>query len=585
MTAQVKELLTDILVIGSECAGACAALELEGEGAEVTIVTKGLHGGSGNTQLGAYSVNAALGYPDERDSPWEHFVDTVVSGCFVGNQELIDRYVREAPEQVLRLQKKGVTWDLRGGRIDCTQMPGCRLPRSLHIDYRTGFHLAKMLKRAVERRRNVRILNYHLVTNLMRAKDGSGVTGAFALDMRTGDLWALRAKATLLATGGGSFLYRLHTGTHEATGDGYAYAYRAGAELSEMEFVQFFPGMVYPPSLEGRVGPCSPPRYWMGAVMYNSLGERFMHRYAPAELERATRDVLCRAMFREILEGRASPHGGIWLDATHVAPNIIEEQVKKYCGGKWSWSGVNVLEYGLDPRKVAMEIAPAAHYFMGGARIDVEARTRVPGLFAAGEAVTGVSGANRIAGNALSFAMVSGAWAGRSAARHATGREVPEADPDFVKDEAERVARLAAGGDGDRGAHPVELRKRLQETLWRDANVIRSAKGLGRAREVLRELRKTPVGFHPSGTSFDRVLHEALTLDNMLEVGEMVVGAALLREETRGSHAREEFPARNDADWLKNIVIRKEGEGMTLTPEEAVLTLLRPEGAPAAVRT
>ncbi len=579
MGAEVKELATDVLVIGSECAGACIPLAADAGDREITIVTKGLQGGSGATQLGGYSVNAAVGHPDGRDTPERHFEDTVIAGRYMGNQDLIWQYARDAPEVVRLLFENGIKWDLKDGNFDCTKTPGCRFPRSLHINYRTGFHLAKMLKKAVGRRANTRVLNYHFVTNLMTAKDGSGVTGAFVVDMQTGGLVVIRAKATVIAAGGASFIHPLHTGTHEATGDGYALAYRAGAELSDMEFVQFFPAMAYPPGVVGNVGPCTPPRYWMGAVMYNSLGERFMVHYDPVALERATRDVICRAIYTEIREGRGSPHGGVWLDATHMAPNFLEEQVKKYCGGKWNWEGVDLLAYGLDPRKVAMEIAPAAHYYMGGMVIDTEARTRVPGLFAAGEAVAGISGANRIAGNALSLAMVTGVWAGRSALRHGEKGEAPEANAAFVGEEAERVRKLMAGGEGDRGVHPVELRKRIQETFGENVNVVHSGEQLKKAQEVLREVRETPIGFTPTGPTFDRVLHEALTLDNLLVVGEMITGASLLREETRGSHAREDFPETDNVNWLKNILIHKEGDEMRFTPRDAVLSRLRPESA------
>jgi len=566
------EMKTDVLIIGSEAAGARAAIEAANQGLEVIMVTKGVQGKSGVTMLAVYSCNAALGYEDPRDNPEVHFRDTIIGGRFINNQEMVDLYTREAPERVLEMEEYGIHWTQKNGKFAQGLVPGSTYPRSLHVDWATGIHFSRALNSEVAKYPGVKSLNLVFVTGLIRS-DGR-IAGVFAINMVDGTFLVLRAKATIIATGGGMYLYDINSASYESTGDGYAYAYHAGARLMDMEFPQFYPTcMAYPFSIRGLPG-ATTIRYFLNAKLYNTEGERFMRRYDPGRMELTTRDVLARAIFKEMKSGKGSPHGGVWLDCSFLPGNIIESQVNRVMGGKWKWNGTDIQEYGLDVTKMAVEVAPAMHYFMGGIRVNREGKTDLEGLFAGGEAVAGIDGANRLAGNALSGCLVTGYWAGRYAGQYATREKLGDIPREVMEEEQRRVFSIL---DTHEGESPIQIRTALQRLMYTHVGIVRKEEELHEAIRSIEEMRCRKVRVASQGKRFNREWIESLELTNMLDVGELIARSALEREESRGSHFREDYPESNDRDWLKNVAVRKNDGVMEMETVPAVITKLRPE--------
>ncbi len=567
-----EEMKTDLLVIGSEAAGARAAIEAAKQGLDVIMVSRGVQAKSGVTMLAVYSCNAALGHADPRDNPDVHFRDTVIGGRFINDQRLVEIYTQEAPDRVRELEEYGIHWDKRDGKFDQGLMPGHSYPRSLHVNWTTGVHFSRALKSEANRHPKVKALNFIFVTGLIQS-DGR-VVGAFGINMVDGTFLILQAKATVIATGGGMYLYDINSASYEATGDGYAYAFRVGAQLMDMEFVQIFPAcMAYPLSIRGQAGATSA-RYFLHAKLYNTEGDRFMRRYDPVRLELATRDVVTRAIFKEIKAGKGSPHGGVWMDCSYLPRNIIEAQVDRIMGGNWKWSGIDTREYGIDITKMAVEVAPTIHYFMGGIRIDERGYTGVEGLFAGGEATAGIDGANRLAGNALSACLVTGCRAGRYAGEYAAQSKFVAIDPKCIEDERRRVFSLL---DATEGESPIPLRMKLQKLMWSHVGVVRKEEELLEVIRMVEAVRQKKLRVANPVKRFNREWIEALTLGSMLEVAEMIARSALRRTESRGAHNREEYPESDDPHWLKNIVLEKGDGGMALETVPVVVTKLRPE--------
>ena len=572
MTA-FEEIKSDVLIIGSEAGGARAAIEAAKLGLDVLVVTKGLEAKSGVTMLAVYSCNAALGHADPRDNPEVHFRDTVIGGKFISDQKMAEIYAKEAPDRVLELEEYGIKWDRKEtGKFEQGWMPGHTYPRSLHVDWKTGVHFSSALLKEAGKYPRIRILNFTFVTGLIRTEEG--VAGAFALDMKRGSFLVLKAKATVIATGGGMYLYDVNSGSYESTGDGYAFAYHAGARLMDMEFVQIFPAcMAYPLSIRGQAG-AGTVRYFLNAKLYNTEGERFMRRYAPAQMELATRDLVSQAIFREIKAGKGSPHGGVWMDCSYLPRNIIEAQVNRVMGGKWKWSGIDLRDYGIDLTRMAVEVAPAIHYFMGGIRVNEHGYTGVEGLFAGGEAVAGIDGANRLAGNALSGCLVTGCRAGRYAGEYASKAGWVAVTNDLIKAEMERVFGFL---DHKEGESPIPLRKRLQSMMWTHVGVVRKEDELQTAIHKIKEMKSRKLKISSRARRFNREWIEAMTFHNMLDLGEMMASSALARTESRGAHFREDYPDMDNKNWLKNVLVRKKDGRMDVETSAVVITKIHPE--------
>src|SRR5262252_3730005 len=412
----------DVLVIGAGGAGLRAAIEASASGAKVALVTKSLLG-KAHTVMAEGGVAAALANTDERDSWKVHFADTMRGGQYLNNWRHAELHAQEAPDRVRELEAWGALFDrTKDGRILQRNFGGHAYPRLAHVGDRTGLEMIRTLQdHGIHQG-----ITFHMectVTRLMT--DGGRVVGAFGYERERGRFRVFRAGAVILATGGIGRAYRIASNSWEYTGDGLALAYDAGAELVDMEFVQFHPtGMIWPPGVQGIL--VTEAVRGEGGTLTNKDGERFMKRYDPEKMELSTRDVVARAIYTEVKEGRGTEHGGAYLDISHKpAEYVIRKLPSMYHQFK------DLAD--VDITKGPMEVGPTCHYMMGGIRVDAEtAETTLPGLYAAGEAAAGLHGANRLGGNSLSDLLVFGRRAGLSAAKHAKEVSTPRIDPGQV---------------------------------------------------------------------------------------------------------------------------------------------------------
>jgi fumarate reductase (CoM/CoB) subunit A len=499
-----------VLVIGSGGAGVRAAVEAEQYG-DTVLVSKSLAGKGGCTPMAEGGYNAAL---RENDSCVLHKEDTIRGGAYLNDQELADILVSEAPERFLELVSWGAVFDrTEGAEFAQRSFGGQRFPRTCYAGDRTGH---EMMMTLLERLRagNVTVLQEVSVIDLLR-REGR-VVGAVALD-RDGGLMPLQADSTIIATGGASRIYDISTNSATGTGDGFALGYRAGAELIDMEMVQFHPtGAVYPYDARGRL--VTEAVRGEGGVLLNSKGERFMERYDPERMELSTRDVVARSIAREIAEGRGTPRGGVWLDVTHLPPGQIEEKLPLMLE--------QFLAFGIDIRKERMEVSPTAHHFMGGLRITPSCETTVPGLYACGEAAGGVHGANRLGGNSLAETQVFGKRAGEAAGK---------APSRGIRIDTRHLERYRRMMDDFRsgGVNPVTITRKLQEAMWNGAGIARNAKDLETTLVDVEKLAKKKLLAQTPEN-----LAECFTVQNMCLVASLVIRSALLRGESRGAHVR-----------------------------------------------
>jgi len=559
-----KEIETDVLIIGSEAAGARAAIELADNDLKVLLVTKSIIGKSGVTLKATFSVSGAFGFADPKDNYTEHLRDMVVAGRNLNNQILAEIVAKEGPERLDELGKWGVKWDkATDGRYRQVKMYGHSYPRSLSVGFKVGLEWMRIMKKEIRKRPNIRLMNDIFVTNYFVSDKGQ-INGCFAVDLRKGETIVIKAKSVIDATGGGMYLYKLNSATPESTGDGCAMGYRIGAELIDMEFVQFYPIQLYSPNfLRQDQGITAFARTFLRARLYNSMGERFMERYDPENMELADRDVLSKAIFKEIKEGRGTPNGGVWLDASYLADKIIETQINKIFPN-WTIRGIDMRKYGIDLRKDPLEVGPACHFFCGGLRVNKEWATNVPGLFAIGEAAGGIHGANRLPGDALVETQVSAERAAKSCVRYVHGSSFTEISKNQINSEENRVLNIFQNSHKNE-VRPIELIRNLQDLMWKNVGIIRDENGL---KEALKKLEKIKLEEFPkislnnNRKIFNREWMEYLELSNMIDNAEMITKAALCRTESRGTHYREDYPNSSKKE-LKNIIIKFKDDKMT----------------------
>jgi fumarate reductase (CoM/CoB) subunit A len=459
----------------------------------------------------------------EQDSCGIHFEDTMKGGAFLNDPDLVNILVKEAPLRMGDLMKWGAVFDFTESD-EVAQRPfgGQRFPRTCYAGDRTGHEMMVTLVERLDGT-DVTTLQEYTVIDLM--KDGERVTGAMALDEK-GNLVVLKADATVLATGGGTKVYDISTNSSSGTGDGFAIGYRAGAELIDMEMIQFHPtGAVYPYDARGRL--VTEAVRGEGGLLLNSKGERFMTNYDPQRMELSTRDVVARAIATEIQQGRGSPSGGVYLDVTHLPREQIEDRLPVMLE--------QFLKFGVDIRVTPMEVAPTAHHVMGGLRITTECRTTLPGLFACGEVAGGVHGANRLGGNALADTQVFGRRAGDAAGRE--GRRQKKVDEDQVKHQLDRLNRFMEGSKD-----PARVRNLLQRAMWDGANIFRNAEDLRRTLAAANVLSGKPLKAETR-----RNLAECCIIENMCLTASLICRCALLREESRGAHVRTDIRQSHDA--------------------------------------
>ncbi len=544
----MTHLETDVLVIGAGGAGMYAAIEAARGGAKVILADRSLIGRGGATIMAQMTVAVALGEQEPDD--WEHhYADTLAAGRGLCDPALARLLCEEGPEVIREMDDWGVGWARQDGSkrgpMKQAFAPGHDRPRCVYVDFlNTGPAVSKTLRTRLIRTPEIRRVGDLLVSELVM-RDGECV-GAVALHLATGQPVTISAASTVVATGGLTRLYQRNSASANMSGDGYALCLAAGAELVDMEFVQFFPIGHLAPRLIG-MDPImwDPFRYKLGGRLLNGEREEFVHNYGASDDGKyvVTRDLATYAIVKEVEAGRGSPHGGAWLSFEHCS----EAQLRAAAGPVIDRLAKN----GIDLTKQAIEVAPIAHYHMGGVKADASMATRVAGLFAAGEAVGGANGANRLSGNAITEALVFGRKAGRSAVDRASRQGAVRADASVFDVAAARLLR----GKSVRESNPAALIEELQSLMQKEVGPFRTGAGLGRALGRIEAIQGELPGMKPpAGKPYDTELADWLDLSTMLCVARCVAGSALSRTESRGAHQREDFPGM-DAAWQTNQVI------------------------------
>jgi succinate dehydrogenase / fumarate reductase, flavoprotein subunit len=534
----------DVLVIGAGGAGLRAAIAAAEGGVSVGLVCKSLLG-KAHTVMAEGGIAAALGNVDASDN-WEiHFGDTMRGGQMINDYRMVEIFAKEAPDRVYELEHWGGLFDRTpDGRILQRPFGAHTYRRLCHVGDRTGLEMIRTLQ---EKAIHCGI-DVHMEVTLTRLlKDGDRIAGAFGYIRETGRYVVFRAKAVVLATGGWGKLYKVTSNSWECTGDGCAMAYEAGAELMDMEMVQFHPtGMVWPPGVRGIL--VTEAVRGEGGILRNSEGERFMERYDPVKKDLSSRDVVARSIYKEVQAGRGTPHGGAWLDITHLNGEMIKKKLPSMYDQFHKLADIDIT-------KSPMEVAPTIHYVMGGVRVEAgTGQSTVPGLFAAGEVAAGLHGANRLGGNSLSDLIVFGRRAGEHAAQHVKGLSggMPRVD-DAQADEERRILQKPFESDGTE--NPYTIHEELQAVMAEHAGIARTGDGLRQGLEKVLALQGRADRLHAGGSMlFNPGWHECRDVRFMLTLAEAILRCGIEREESRGSHWRLDFPDQN-ADWGKKNMI------------------------------
>lgn len=544
---------TDILIIGTGGAGLRAAIEVANNNANVIIVGKTLLG-KAHTVMAEGGINAALGNIDHKDNWKIHFADTIKEGQFLNDWRMVEIMTKEAPQIILELEKYGALFDrTEDGKIMQRAFGGHTYKRTCHVADRTGLEIMQVLMAEVRRRKDFIVnLEECIITKLVKEKNK--VIGALGISLRTGEMVEIKCKAVILATGGLARIYRISTNAWETVGDGYALALDVGAELMDMEMIQFHPtGMVYPESAEGIL--VTESVRGEGGILLNFKGERFMRRYDPVRMELGTRDVVARAIFNEIREGRGTKNNGVWLDISHKSREFIEKKLPKMIDKFKDFADIDIT-------KEKMEVAPTAHYMMGGIRVDSETcRSKIEGLFAAGEITAGVHGANRLGGNSLIDILVFGKRAGKYAAIYIKNKNHGKI-PDRIS--KEEWGRLVKPFKNKNGVRPIIIKMQLQKLMWNNVGIVRNERLLRKALEDVQKIKKKIKNISVKGTRvYNHDWIQYLDLSAMIPVCEAVIRSAILRKESRGAHFRADYQNKDDRKWMKNIVITKNAKRLS----------------------
>ena len=540
----------DVAVVGTGSAGYCAAIEAARAGCSVLVLDKGLAGRSG-ASVSAEQIAAVIPGAAEGDSPEVHYRDTLASGQGLNDPRLARVMVEEAEAGIAWLEALGVLFKRApDGRYALDPMNGHSFPRSLYFRDVTGKVMIDTL-RGEAQRLGVRSLEDIQVTSLIGG--GREVSGAVGLDQQRGDPVLARARALVLATGGAGQLYPLTTNPAQCTGDGLCLALKAGAVLKDLEFYQFYPiSVVVPRTLRGFVLGIS-----QFGRLYNAKGERFMEKYSPDTLEGATRDVLAQAIASELRAGNGGPGGGVYLDVTGLKDQVYAE---------YSDAVRLTRKHGIDLRRERVEVRPAAHYAMGGIKIDQRTETGVAGLFAAGEVTGGIHGANRLGNNSLLDTVVFGIRAGRFAAEYARQRAEPRVDREALQEETGRLQGLLKSGKPR--CPPWQIRLELQELMEQKAGIIRNAGELEAAQSALQGLEerlRRESGIQASEGRFNRSLADYLETENLLLLARVLVRAAQERRESRGAHFREDHPRSGGEEHRYSLEFVLQGDRLQMS--------------------
>ncbi len=538
---EIKTISTDVLIIGSGGAGSRAAIEVDDAGLKAIIVSKGLSFRSGCTGMAEGGYNAVFKTVDKDDSIEAHKHDTLKGGSFLNDEKLVNILVNESPKRLIDLENYGALFDRQeSGQIDQRPFGGQTYRRTCYQGDRTGAELLNALKEEIIRR-DIECIEEVMITSLVC--DNDQVIGATGLDLKDSSLIYFKAKSVILASGGAGQLFPVTSNTSQKNGDGFAIAFKAGADLVDMEQIQFHPtGMVTPKSKKGIL--VTEAVRAEGGKLINKDGERFMSKYAPEKMELATRDVVARSIYREIIEGRGTENGGVYLDISHLDDDYIDEKLETM-----------VLQFenvGVDIKHGPIEVAPTAHHFMGGLKINTDGSTTLKNLFGAGEVCGGVHGANRLGGNALADTQVFGKISGVSASEAAKNTELKTND-EQVKMEASRIEGLIKEGS----VKPKEFKNRIKQLMWEKVSIVRDEKTLNEALKELLEMKKELDDLNVSNIKqYNTELVTALEVINMVEICILTVKSAILRRESRGAHYRSDYPETND-EWKKSIVVNE----------------------------
>ena len=573
----------DVLVIGSGGAGLRAAIEAASSGVSVAMISRSLLG-KAHTVMAEGGVAAALANVDDRDSWKVHFADTMRGGQYLNNWRMAELHAKEAPDRVRELEAWGAVFDrTEDGKILQRNFGGHKYPRLAHVGDRTGLEMIRTLQdHAIHQ--NIEVYQEYTIVSLL--KDGDKVVGAFGYDREKGLFKVFQAKAVIIATGGMGRIYKISSNSWDCTGGGISLAYHAGAELIDMEFVQFHPtGMVWPPSVRGLL--ITEGVRGEGGVLRNNLGKRFMFddipdnykgqtstdeeegwRYTQGDKnakrppELLTRDHVARCIMREVKAGRGTPHGGVFLDIAWIKEKISNapEHIKKKLPSMYHQFKELA---GVDITKEPMEVGPTTHYIMGGVRVDADTQmTSVAGLFAAGECAAGLHGANRLGGNSLSDLLVFGQRAGKYAANYAKETQAVK----VIETQVEELAKWALAPfereDNAAGENPFQIQAGLQEKMQELVGIVRIESELEEAIDKIKvfsdQVKKTGCG---GNRGYNPGWHTALELKHMVTVAEAITRAAKERRESRGGHFREDFPEKSEEYGKVNITIRKDEAG------------------------
>ena len=556
-----EKMKTDILILGMGAAGQLAALYAydADPSLKITIVTKALKGKGGCSRMVQGGLNVVL---NKADSHEKHLMDTLKGGQYINDQDLAKTLVEEATPTIKEMETRfGCFFDRNpDGTIHQKPFAGQSFDRTVHKGDLTGI---EMISRTTEQvmKRDIEVLEECRAVDLLTDASGEEVTGALMLDMKQGEFVVIEAAATLVATGGGPTQYSFHAPGPEKSVDGLGMLYRAGVRMRDMEMIQFHPtGLIIPGSVvagslleEGLRG--------AGAHLYNGEGERYMLKYDPAE-ERATRDVVSRSAFLEMLAGRACEEGGVQIDAAHMGAEFV---LKNFPG-----MATRCRQFGYDLARERVPISPTAHFVMGGADIDKDCHASLRRLFVAGEDSGGVHGGNRLGGNGICESTVYGRQAGKSLAQFikATSSSAPETAPGMIAELTSKYMHPLESGGGE---DVFKLRRQLQECNWNKVGVVRNGKDMEAASKEIDHLREEARKISVAGIkNYNMAWNTYIDFMNMLDVSEMVVSTASARKESRAAHYRSDFPEQNDEIGLFNTFLTRGSSGSPVLHSEAV---------------
>ncbi len=555
----------DIIIIGGGATGLRAALEIAERNKElnVAIISKVY-------PIRSHTVSAeggVAGVLKDYDSFDSHAFDTIKGSDYLADQDSVELFVKKAPEEVINLEHWGCAWSREpNGKIAVRAFGGMSLKRTVFAADKTGFYMLHTLFEKTLQYENIRRYDEWFVTSFV--VENNRILGVIAFNVKTGEVSAIEAKAVIVATGGAGKIYQFTTNGNINTGDGMAMAYRAGAYLKDMEFIQFHPtalpknGVLITEAVRGE-----------GAYLINKDGERFLKNYVPSKMELGPRDIISRAIIKEIKEGRGikGPYGRhVFLDLKHLGEDLINRKLPMA-------RELSIKFAGVDPVNEPIPVRPAVHYFMGGISTDNSTKTNVSGLFAAGEcACLNINGANRLGSNSLAECIVFGSIAGSEAVKFAEKSEQQSIDTNYVKDEESRIFdKILKEGGNEKIA---DVRNDLQATMENNVGIIRDKNGLMQALKNIAELKKrfVDINVEDKSKSFNTDLTSALELEFMLDVAECVTMSAINRYESRGSHYRTDYPNRDDNNFLKHTIASISRTGVKISFESVRITKWKP---------